>query len=42
LTLLIDAGPLVALADPNEPRRDEIFKALEGEPGALVIPGAVP
>jgi predicted nucleic acid-binding protein len=38
LTLLIDAGPLVALADRTEPLRDAILGALAGEPGALVIP----
>ncbi len=35
MTLLIDAAPLVALADPGEPCRDEILMA---ERGALVIP----
>ena len=38
MTLLIDAAPLVALADPDEPRREEILETLGGEPGALVIP----
>jgi uncharacterized protein len=38
LTLLIDAAPLVALADPDEPRRSAILDALEHEPGALVVP----
>jgi predicted nucleic acid-binding protein len=38
VTLLIDAGPLVALADPAEPQREKILETLEGEPGALVIP----
>ena len=38
MTLLIDAGPLVALADSDEPRRDAILEALADEPGALVIP----
>jgi predicted nucleic acid-binding protein len=38
VTLLLDAGPLVALADPDEPRRDEILGILATEPGALVIP----
>jgi predicted nucleic acid-binding protein len=38
LTLLIDAGPLVALADPDEPRRDQILEILTSEPEALVIP----
>jgi predicted nucleic acid-binding protein len=38
LTLLIDAAPLVALADPDEPRRQKIYEILAGEPGALVVP----
>ncbi len=38
MTLLIDAGPLVALADPGEPQRDAILDALTSEPGRLVIP----
>jgi predicted nucleic acid-binding protein len=38
VTLLIDAAPLVALADPAEPEREAILDALANEPGALVIP----
>lgn len=38
MTLLVDAGPLVALADPNEPRRQAILDALAGEAGELVVP----
>lgn len=38
MTLLLDAAPLVALADPDEPRRDAILDALAREPGALVVP----
>lgn len=38
MTLLVDAAPLVALADPNEPRRDAIRAALTSEPGDLVVP----
>jgi predicted nucleic acid-binding protein len=38
LTLLIDTGPLVALADAGEPRRDAILAAIRDEPGSLVIP----
>ena len=37
MTLLIDAGPLVALADPAEPQRDAILDVLTTETGALVI-----
>ena len=35
---MIDAAPLVALADPDEPLRDHILAALSTEQGALVIP----
>lgn len=38
MTLLIDAAPLVALADRDEPRRQAICDALAAEPGPLVIP----
>lgn len=38
MTLLIDAAPLVALADPAEPQREAILDALTSETGALVIP----
>jgi predicted nucleic acid-binding protein len=38
VTLLIDAAPLVALADPQEPQRAAILDALNAEPGPLVIP----
>jgi uncharacterized protein len=41
LTLLVDAAPVVALADPREPNRDKILEILAGEPGALVIPAPV-
>jgi hypothetical protein len=38
VTLLIGAAPLVALADPAEPRREAILDALLTETGTLVIP----
>lgn len=38
MTLLIDAGPIVALADLDEPRRERILTALRDEPGDLVVP----
>jgi predicted nucleic acid-binding protein len=38
LTLIIDAAPLVALADTSEPRRDAILEAIRDEPGSLVLP----
>lgn len=41
MTLLIDAAPLVAVADPNEPRRPAILDLLRAEAGALVVPAPV-
>jgi predicted nucleic acid-binding protein len=38
LTLLIDAAPIVALADPDEPHRESILATLRDEPGDLVMP----
>lgn len=38
MTLLLDAGPLVALADPAEPQRETILDILTRETGDLVIP----
>jgi predicted nucleic acid-binding protein len=38
VTLLIDAAPIVALADPGEPQRGAILDILAGETGHLVIP----
>jgi len=41
VTLVIDAGPLVALADEHEPRRGEILDLLQGDRGRLFIPAPV-
>lgn len=41
MTLVIDAAPLVALADEREPRREEIFAVLRSERGGLVVPAPV-
>ncbi len=38
MTLLVDAAPLVALADTGEARREAVQAALSSEPDALVIP----
>ncbi|HZV75919.1 MAG TPA: PIN domain-containing protein [Conexibacter sp.] len=38
MTLLIDAGPLVALADAGEPQRDAILTAINDEAASLVVP----
>jgi uncharacterized protein len=36
----MDTGPLVALADADEPHREAILGALRDEPGSLVIPAS--
>ncbi len=41
MTLIVDAAPLVALADANEPRREEILDLLRTERGGLFIPAPV-
>jgi predicted nucleic acid-binding protein len=41
LTLLIDAGPLVGLAEAGEPNRERILEVMHSEPGDLVIPAPV-
>lgn len=41
MTLLIDAAPVVALADRDEPKRAAILAVLGSETGALVIPAPV-
>ncbi len=41
MTMIVDAAPLVALADPDDPMRDRVRAALEGEPGELVIAAPV-
>jgi predicted nucleic acid-binding protein len=41
MTLVIDAAPLVALADEREPRREEILRLLRSERGGLFVPAPV-
>jgi hypothetical protein len=41
MTLVIDAAPLVALADDREPRRLQILDLLRAERGQLFIPAPV-
>ena len=41
MTLVIDAGPLAALADHWDPRRLEILELLRGDQGSLFIPAPV-
>lgn len=41
MTVVVDAGPLVALADIREPRRRAILDLLEAERGSLFIPAPV-
>ena len=41
MTLLVDAAPMVALADAAEPLRNDILAVLQAEVGELVIPAPV-
>lgn len=41
MTLLVDAAPLVALADRRDPARGPVRAVLESEPGPLVIAAPV-
>jgi uncharacterized protein len=41
VTLVVDAAPLVALADEREPQREQIVELLRSERGALFIPAPV-
>jgi uncharacterized protein len=41
MTLIVDAAPLVALADTADPMRERVRAALFADPGPLVIPAPV-
>jgi predicted nucleic acid-binding protein len=41
VTLICDAAPLVALADVEEPRREQILEIIRHERGELVLPAPV-
>jgi predicted nucleic acid-binding protein len=41
LTLVVDAGPLVAMADKRDPRQPQIQTLLREEAGELVIPAPI-
>ena len=41
MTLVVDAAPLVAMADRRDPMQPRVEKLLEEEPGELVIPAPV-
>jgi predicted nucleic acid-binding protein len=41
VTVIIDAAPLVALSQPDDPRRDAVLDVLRSESGSLVIPAPV-
>jgi len=41
LTLVVDAGPLVAVADRRDPLKSRVEAILRAEPGELVIPAPV-
>jgi predicted nucleic acid-binding protein len=38
VTVVVDTAPVVALADPHEPRRKQLLELLQAEPGSLVVP----
>ncbi len=41
MTLILDAAPVVALAEHDDPRRAEILEIMQGEPGELIMPAPV-
>ncbi len=41
MTLIVDAGPLVALADVADRMREPVRQALAADPGPLVVPAPV-
>lgn len=41
MTLVVDAAPLVALADRRDPMGSRVAAALRDEPGELVVPAPV-
>jgi uncharacterized protein len=41
VTLIVDAAPLVALADEDEPRRKRLLELLRHERGDLILPAQV-
>lgn len=41
MTLILDAAPLVALADRDDPRREALLETLQTEAGSLILPAPV-
>jgi uncharacterized protein len=41
VTLVVDAGPLIAMADETDPRADSVHSILNGEQGEWVVPAYV-
>jgi predicted nucleic acid-binding protein len=41
VTLILDAAPLVALADSEDPQREVLLETLRGEVGSLIVPAPV-
>lgn len=41
MTLIVDAAPLVAIADAGDPRREAVLATLTAERGDLVLPAPV-
>jgi predicted nucleic acid-binding protein len=41
VTLIVDAGPVIAMGDRRDPRQASAERCLRDEPGALVVPAPV-
>ncbi|MFN2543525.1 MAG: PIN domain-containing protein [Actinomycetota bacterium] len=41
MTAILDAGPLVALADVNDPMQERVERVLRRERGSLIVPAPV-
>ena len=41
MTLIVDASPLVAMADDNDRMREPVWRLLQWEPGPLIVPAPV-
>ncbi len=41
MTLIVDAAPLVALANDGDPQNGRVVRVLQSEPGILILPAPV-
>lgn len=41
MTLIVDTAPLVALANTDDPQSGAVLRALQSEPGTLILPAPV-